>query len=69
MLDINNYNTQLLAASVRTVKDLQDIILIGADVVTLPIDILEKSLEHPLTDIGMKKFLQDWQKLGIKQFP
>lgn len=69
MLDIYNYETQLLAASIRSVKHLQDIILTGADVATLPTEILGKSLEHPLTDIGIKKFSEDWEKLDIKQFP
>lgn len=69
MLDQYNYQTQLLAASLRGVRHLHQAILAGADVATLPIDVLEKAMSHPLTDRGMAMFLADWQKLGIKQFP
>lgn len=69
MLDTYQFKTELLAASLRTVRDFHNCILAGADVVTLPLDVFEKSMEHPLTNRGMEKFLEDWQKLGIKQFP
>jgi transaldolase len=35
----------------------------GADIATVPFSTLEKLLNHPLTDIGMKKFLKDWEKV------
>ncbi|HJZ23378.1 MAG TPA: transaldolase family protein [Candidatus Babeliales bacterium] len=70
MLDQYNFvNTKLLAASVRSISDFHQAVLIGADVVTLPTDILLKATSHPLTDQGMAKFIADWQKLGISQFP
>ncbi len=69
MLDQYAYDTQLLAASLRGVRHVHMAILSGADVATLPITVLEKAMSHPLTDRGMEKFLSDWQKLGIKQFP
>lgn len=69
MLDNNGFETELLAASIRSVSHFEQAILAGADIVTLPIDVLEKAMEHPLTDQGMAKFNVDWQKLGIKQFP
>jgi transaldolase len=69
MFDRYNYQTELLAASLRGVRHLHTAILAGADAVTLPIDVLEKTMSHPLTNQGMDKFLTDWQKLGIKQFP
>lgn len=61
--------TQIIAASIRGVRQFHDAILAGAHVVTLPAVVLEKAVEHPLTDRGMATFLADWQKLGIKQFP
>lgn len=70
MLEIHELSqTQLLAASIRTVRDFNNCILAGSDVVTLPIEVFEKAIRHPLTDEGIKKFDSDWQKLGIRQFP
>lgn len=67
--DNYGYETQILAASLRTVRQLHDAVLTGADVVTLPPSLLEKALQHPLTDKGMELFAADWKKLGISQFP
>lgn len=69
MIDTYGYQTELLAASVRTVVQLHDVISSGADCVTVPVELLEKAIEHPLTKIGMEMFMADWQKLGIKIFP
>jgi len=62
-------NTKILAASIRHVRHFHEAALLGADVVTLPVAVLEKATKHPLTDSGMERFLSDWQKLGIKKFP
>lgn len=69
MLDINCYEAELLAASIRNVQQFEQAILAGADIVTLPITVFEGAMEHPLTTQGMQKFDADWKKLGIKQFP
>lgn len=69
MLDQYNFKTQLLAASIRSVRHFHKAILAGADIITLPIEVLEKSMEHPLTDQGIEKFNADWKKLGLSQFP
>ena len=55
--------TQILVASVRHPVHVVDAAKIGADVVTLPLTVLDKMLKHPLTDIGLKNFLADWEKL------
>jgi transaldolase len=57
------FKTQILVASVRHPIHVVDAAKIGADVVTLPPDVLGKMLKHPLTDIGLKNFLADWEKL------
>jgi transaldolase len=57
------FNTQILVASVRHPIHVVEAAKIGADVVTLPPDVLGKMLKHPLTDIGLKNFLADWEKL------
>jgi transaldolase len=58
-----DYKTQILVASVRHPMHVVEAGKIGADVVTLPPDVLGKMLKHPLTDIGLKNFLADWEKL------
>jgi transaldolase len=58
-----NFGTQILVASIRHPMHIVDAAKIGADVVTLPPDVLGKMLKHQLTDIGLKNFLADWEKL------
>jgi transaldolase len=58
-----NFETQLLVASIRHPLHVIEAAKIGADVVTLPPAVLDKMLKHPLTDIGLKNFLADWEKL------
>lgn len=57
------FKTQILVASVRHPLHVIEAAKIGADVVTLPPAVLDKMLGHPLTDIGLKNFLADWEKL------
>ena len=56
-------STQLLVASVRHPLHVIEVAKMGADVVTLPPDILDKMMRHPLTDKGLDSFLSDWKKL------
>lgn len=69
MMDYYKCKTQVLAASIRDIGHFEGAVLAGAHVVTVPVDVFEQSLEHPLTDKGMTQFLSDWKKLSIKQFP
>jgi len=69
MIDEYGYNTKILAASIRNVRHFHQAIVAGSDVITLPIEVFEKSMDHMLTDQGIAKFNADWQKLGIKIFP
>ena len=64
-----NYETKVLAASLRNILHLHDAALAGADIATLPVKLFEQLLDHPLTDKGMRLFDEDWQKLGISKFP
>ncbi len=57
------FSTQILVASIRHPMHVVEAAKIGADVVTLPPDVLGKMLKHPLTDVGLKNFLSDWEKL------
>ncbi len=69
MVTNNVFDTQVIAASIRNMHHFHAAIAAGVDVITLPAEVLEKSLGHILTDEGIAKFDADWQKLGIKQFP
>jgi transaldolase len=63
------FDTEILAASIRTMEQLHDVVAVGADIATVPVAVLEKAVAHSLTDKGMQMFLDDWKKLGITQFP
>ena len=69
MRDMYGYDTEVLAASIRSVDQLHEVITAGADIATVPVTVLEKAFTHPLTDQGMAIFLADWKKLGIDRFP
>jgi len=55
------FETQVLVASVRHPLHVVEAALIGADVVTIPFKVLDQLLKHPLTDIGLERFLADWE--------
>jgi transaldolase len=63
---VQGFRTQVLAASIRNPLHVVDAAKAGAHVATMPFTVLEALLKHPLTDIGLKKFLDDWAKLGEK---
>ncbi len=60
------FKTQVLAASIRNPLHVVDAALARAHVATIPFAVLEQLTKHPLTDIGLKKFLDDWNKAGVK---
>lgn len=62
--DNYNFDTEILVASVRHPIHVLEAAKIGADVCTLPPDVLKKLANHPLTDNGLKAFLADWEKTG-----
>jgi transaldolase len=60
------FATQVLAASIRNPLHVVDAARAGAHVVTMPFSVLEQLMKHPLTDVGLRKFLDDWNKAGVK---
>ena len=60
----NHYGikTEILAASIRTLKHIEQVALCGADVVTVPAKVLSEMIGHHLTDVGLKKFNEDWAR-------
>lgn len=61
--DNYEFKTKILVASVRNPIHVRDAALIGADVATIPYSVLKQLASHPLTDIGIEKFLKDWEKV------
>ncbi len=61
--DNYGYATQILVASIRHPMHLVEAALMGADVATMPYNVIMNLFKHPLTDIGLEKFLADWKKL------
>ena len=64
--DNYGYETQILAASIRSANHITQAALIGADVVTAPPAVIKAMVSHPLTDKGLEQFLKDWAKTGQK---
>ncbi|MDF0600305.1 fructose-6-phosphate aldolase [Psychromarinibacter sp. C21-152] len=64
--DNYGFETQILAASIRTPNHMTEAAKIGADVATAPPAVIKKMAEHPLTDKGIEGFLKDWEKTGQK---
>ena len=60
------FTTQVLAASIRNPLHVLDAAKAGAHVATMPFSVLEQLVKHPLTDSGLKRFLDDWAKAGVK---
>lgn len=60
--DNYGYQTKILAASIRSPMHLVNCALIGADVCTVPFKVIQQMMKHPLTDTGLKAFLDDWAK-------
>lgn len=63
--DNYGFSTQLLAASLRHPYHVLQAALTGADVATMPFDVFEKLWKHPLTDLGLDRFLSDWKKTKL----
>jgi len=62
VFDVYGFDTEVLVASVRHPMHILQAAKLGADVATIPLKVLEQMLKHPLTDIGLEKFMADWRK-------
>jgi transaldolase len=61
-----HFETQVLVASVRHPVHVVEAAMIGADICTMPFKVIDQLIKHPLTDIGLEKFLADWKKLQAR---
>jgi len=64
--DNYGYDTEVIVASVRNPLHVVDAALAGAHIATIPFSVIDQLVKHPLTDIGIEKFLSDWKKLEKK---
>lgn len=62
--DNYQFETQILAASIRTPNHVTQVALVGADVATIPPDVIKKLVNHPLTNAGIDGFVKDWASTG-----
>ncbi|MBJ6727887.1 fructose-6-phosphate aldolase [Geomesophilobacter sediminis] len=63
IFDNYGYTAEIIVASIRNPIHVQNSALIGADVATIPYSVMLQLAKHPLTDAGIKKFLEDWEKV------
>ncbi|WP_448583526.1 fructose-6-phosphate aldolase [Thermocrinis sp.] len=68
IFDNYDYDTQIIVASVRHPMHVVEAALIGADICTMPFEVMKKLFQHPLTDKGIELFLKDWEKVPGKPF-
>ncbi|MBI5731750.1 MAG: fructose-6-phosphate aldolase, partial [Candidatus Magasanikbacteria bacterium] len=66
MINYYGFASKIIVASVRTPLMVQAAAKTGAPIATVPFKILEQMFKHPLTDVGIEKFLEDWKKAGDK---
>ena len=60
---VNGEKIEVIAASIRSANHVAQAALMGADIATVPFNVLKKCIEHPLTDRGLDAFLKDWEKV------
>ncbi|TAK50825.1 MAG: fructose-6-phosphate aldolase [Bacteroidetes bacterium] len=61
-----DFSTQVLVASIRNPVHVADSAMLGADIATMPYGVWTQLIKHPLTDIGLARFLDDWKKVQVK---
>jgi transaldolase len=64
--DNYSYETEIIVASVRHPLHVLEAAMMGADIATIPFNVIKQLAQHPLTDVGIKKFLDDWKKVPGK---
>jgi len=61
------FNTEVIVASIRHPLHVVEAALVGADIATIPFKVIDKMFKHPLTDIGVERFLADWEKVKFQK--
>jgi transaldolase (EC 2.2.1.2) len=66
--DNYNFKSEIIVASVRNPVHVIESAMIGADIATIPYSVIAQLAKHPLTDIGLERFLKDWESVPEKPF-
>lgn len=66
IFQVQNLCTRILAASIRHPRHVTQAAMLGADIATMPAKVFQQLIKHPLTDLGLKAFLEDWVKASAK---
>lgn len=67
IFDNYEFDAEIIVASIRNPVHVLEAALLGADIATIPFSVLEQLTKHPLTDIGIERFLADWKKVPKKE--
>ncbi|MDZ4131855.1 MAG: fructose-6-phosphate aldolase [Dethiobacteria bacterium] len=62
VIDLHNLDTEVIAASIRHTEHVPAVALVGAHIATMPFKVMKQMFKHPLTDLGIESFLNDWKK-------
>jgi transaldolase len=65
--DTYGFDTQIIVASIRNPLHVLDAALAGADIATIPYKVITQLVQHPLTEIGIQRFLEDWKKVEARK--
>lgn len=68
MVENYGFESEVLVASIRHPMHVVEAIRLGAHIATMPFKVMEQLFQHPLTDIGLQRFLDDWNKAGLRIF-
>ncbi len=68
MVDTYDFESEVLVASIRHPMHVVESIRLGAHIATMPFKVMEQLFHHPLTDIGLERFLDDWRRAGLHIF-
>ncbi len=68
MVENCGFDSEVLVASIRHPMHVVESIRLGAHIATMPFKVMEQLFHHPLTDIGLQRFLDDWNKAGLRIF-
>ncbi|MBN2089990.1 fructose-6-phosphate aldolase [candidate division KSB1 bacterium] len=66
IFDVYEIETEMIVASIRNPLHVLESALVGADIATIPFKVIEQLAKHPLTDLGIEKFLEDWKKVQAR---
>ena len=67
IFSVQGIETEIIAASVRNPIHVTQAAMAGCDIATVPMNVIRQMVKHPLTDIGIKRFLDDWKKAGLSE--